>query len=41
MSEDEEKMVLSHDPVPGYRAVFYIALLVAAIYLGIIFLGVL
>jgi hypothetical protein len=35
---EEEKMVLSHDPVPGYRTVFHIAVIVAIIYLGIIFL---
>jgi hypothetical protein len=35
---DEEKMILSHEPVPGYRGVFYIAVLVAAVYLGFIFL---
>ena len=35
---DEEKMILSHEPVPGYRTIFYIVLIVAAIYLGIIFL---
>ena len=34
---EEEKMVLSHEPVPGYRTVFHIAVIVAAIYLGIIF----
>jgi hypothetical protein len=37
MSE-EEKMILSHEPVPGYRTIFYIVLIVSAIYLGIIFL---
>ena len=35
---EKEKMVLSHEPVPGYRAIFYIVLIVAAIYPGIIFL---
>jgi uncharacterized membrane protein len=35
---EEEKMVLSHKPVPGYRTVFHIAVIVAAIYLGIVFL---
>ncbi len=34
----EEKMILSHEPVPGYRTAFYIVLIVAVIYLGIIFL---
>ena len=37
MNEDE-KMILSHEPVPGYRTIFYIVLIIAAIYLGIIFL---
>ncbi len=36
--DEEEKMVLSHEPVPGYRTVFYIVLIVAVLYLGIIFL---
>ena len=34
----EEKMILSHEPVPGYRKVFHIVILVAVLYLGIIFL---
>ena len=34
----EEKMILSHEPVPGYRKIFYIVVLVAVLYLGIIFL---
>lgn len=33
----EEKMILSHEPVPGYRRIFYIVVLVAVLYLGIIF----
>ena len=33
----DEKMVLSHDPVPGYRRVFCIVVLVASIYLCFIF----
>lgn len=36
--EHEEKMILAHDPVPGYRAIFYIVLAVAVIYLAVIFL---
>jgi hypothetical protein len=36
--DEEEKMLLSYDPVPGYRTAFHIVLIVAAIYLGIIFL---
>jgi len=35
---EEEKMVLAHEPVPGYRKVFYMAVLVGFLYLGIIFL---
>lgn len=35
---DEEKMILSHEPVPGYRRIFHIVILVAVLYLGIIFL---
>lgn len=37
IEEKEEKMVLSHEPVPGYRSVLYIVLLIAVLYLGIIF----
>ncbi len=35
---DEEKMILSHEPVPGYKKLFHIVILVASLYLGIIFL---
>ena len=35
----EEKMILSHEPVPGYKRVFHIVVLVALLYLGIVFLG--
>jgi hypothetical protein len=34
----EEKTILSHEPVPGYRKVFHIVVLVAVLYLGVIFL---
>ena len=34
----EEKKVLSHEPVPGYRTAFHIVLILAVLYLGIIFL---
>jgi hypothetical protein len=37
--EEKEKMELHHEPVPGYRAVFYITLAVASIYLCIIFIS--
>ena len=37
MSEkEEEKMELSHEPVPGYRTAFFIAITVGALYLGLI-----
>jgi hypothetical protein len=36
--DEEEKMILSHEPVPGYKRVIHIAMLVAALYLAIIFL---
>ncbi|MEW6600889.1 MAG: hypothetical protein AB1499_07955 [Nitrospirota bacterium] len=32
----EEKMVLSHEAVPGYRKVFFIVLTIAAVYLALI-----
>lgn len=35
---EEEKMILSHEPVPGYRKVFHIVIFVAVLYLAIIFL---
>jgi len=35
---DEEKMILSHEPVPGYRKIFYVVVVVAVLYLGAIFL---
>ncbi len=39
LTEDEhEKMVLSHEPVPGYRVAFYVVLLVASAYLMVAFL---
>lgn len=34
----EELMELRHDPVPGYRPVFYATFVVAVVYLGIVFL---
>jgi hypothetical protein len=33
----EEKMELSHDPVPGYRTAFYIIFAVSLAYLALIF----
>jgi hypothetical protein len=35
---EEGKMILSHEPVPGYRRVFHIVISVAVLYLAIIFL---
>ncbi|MDX9785561.1 MAG: hypothetical protein RBT11_02205 [Desulfobacterales bacterium] len=34
--EKEEKRVLHHAPVPGYRAAFYVLLAAACVYLGYI-----
>jgi hypothetical protein len=34
--EEEEKMELSHEPVPGYRTVFFITISIGALYLAII-----
>jgi len=39
MTQDkEEKMALSHEPVPPYRAVFHLVIIIAVLYLGFIFL---
>ena len=35
----EEWEMLGHDPVPGYRPAFYIAVLISVIYLIIAFSG--
>jgi len=32
----EEKMELSHKPVPGYKKVFHVVVLLSVIYLGIV-----
>lgn len=38
MQEDhEELMELKHDPVPGYRPIFYVAITVGLVYLGVVF----
>ena len=39
--DEEERMILSHEPVPGYRKVFAIALTIGAIYLAVILLNTL
>lgn len=36
--ETGEKMELSHEPVPPYRSIFYVAITVASLYLGVILL---
>lgn len=37
MSEQTgEKMELTHEPVPGYRTVFFIAITIGVLYLGLI-----
>ena len=36
MEEQNEKMELTHEPVPGYRRVFFIAIAIGALYLGLI-----
>jgi len=32
----EELMELTHDPVPGYRPIFFVAITVGLVYLGVI-----
>jgi hypothetical protein len=34
--EHEELMELTHDPVPGYRPIFFVAITVGLVYLGVI-----
>ena len=34
----DEKMILTHEPVPGYRKIFHVVVLVAVAYLSIIFI---
>ncbi len=36
--EIEGKMELGHDPVPPYRTVFFIAITIGCLYLGLILL---
>ena len=38
MKDENEKMELTHEPVPGYRRVFYIVVALAAVYLAVIFI---
>ncbi len=37
MKQRDEKMILEHKPVPGYRRAFYLVLAVGIIYLVVIF----
>jgi hypothetical protein len=37
-NEPEEKMELSHEPIPFYRKVFHIAITIGVVYLVLIFL---
>lgn len=34
--EKEEKMELIHEPVPGYKLIFFIAITIGVLYLGFI-----
>ena len=34
----DEKMILTHEPVPGYRKIFHVVVLVVVAYLSIIFI---
>jgi len=36
---DQERNEISHEPVPGYRPVFYLIVTVCLLYLGFVFLG--
>lgn len=36
-SEHEEKMILDHEEVPGYRPVFLVAITLGILYLAFIF----
>lgn len=37
MEKEQEKMILAHEPVTGYRTALYIAVAVGVIYLFIVF----
>lgn len=37
MEKEQEKMILAHEPVPGYRSALYIAVAVGVMYLAYIF----
>lgn len=36
MSDKQEKMILEHEPVPGYQKAFYIVMTVGVLYLVIV-----
>jgi hypothetical protein len=36
--EIEEKMELGHEPIPPYKSVFFIAITIGVLYLGLILL---
>ncbi|MDZ7699149.1 MAG: hypothetical protein U5R49_20190 [Deltaproteobacteria bacterium] len=35
-AETQDKMELTHEPVPGYRPAFFIAIAIGALYLSLI-----
>jgi len=35
-NKPKEKMELTHDPVPGYKSIFYVALTIGVVYLAVI-----
>lgn len=37
MEHEPEKMILAHEPVPGYRKAFYIAVAIGVLYLVVVF----
>lgn len=37
MEKQQEKMILEHKPVPGYRTAFYLMLAVGVVYLALVF----
>ncbi|MEW6675988.1 MAG: hypothetical protein AB1348_08325 [Nitrospirota bacterium] len=39
--EIEELMELTHEPIPIYRKIFFIAIAIGVLYIGIIFLNTL
>lgn len=34
---EEEKMILSHEPVPGYPKAFYASVVISFVYLAVLF----